>query len=69
MVTPIEEKALPNFQGFQTWLDDKQLLGENILYRGHADSTWKLKAHYIDINFKMFQFTSIRRPPTTYKPS
>ena len=44
MVTPIEEKALPNFQGFQTWLDAKQLLGENILYRGHADSTWKLES-------------------------
>ena len=40
----ITEKKLGDFQEFEKWLDKKQLLNANVLYRGHADSTWKLES-------------------------
>ena len=38
MVTPITEKELGDFQEFEEWLDEKQLLDFDVLYRGHAES-------------------------------
>ena len=44
MVTPIAEEELKDFQEFEKWLDEKSLLDSNVLYRGHADSTWRLES-------------------------
>ena len=44
MVTPIKEEKLGDFQEFEGWLDKKQLLDDEVLYRGHADSTWGLES-------------------------
>lgn len=44
MVTPIVEKPLKNFREFESWLDEKELLSSNVLYRGHAKSTWTLES-------------------------
>ena len=44
MVTPIKEEKLGDFQEFEGWLDKKQLLDAEVLYRGHADSTWELES-------------------------
>ena len=44
MVTPIAELELKNFQEFEKWLDEKGLLDSNVLYRGHAESTWSLES-------------------------
>ena len=44
MVEGIIEKQLGDFQKFEAWLDEQQLLDSNVLYRGHAVSTWKLES-------------------------
>ena len=44
MENGIAEKQLKDFHAFEEWLDDKQLLDSNVLYRGHADSTWTLES-------------------------
>ena len=44
MVKAIEEKELKDFQEFQTWLDDNQLFNSDMLYRGHAESAWRLES-------------------------
>ena len=44
MVEGIIEKKLGDFQKFEEWLDEQQLLDSNVLYRGHADSTWELES-------------------------
>ena len=44
MLTPIKEKKLAGFQEFEEWLDKEQLLNSDVLYRGHADSTWGLES-------------------------
>ena len=44
MVTLISKKEPGGFQEFEEWLNEKQLLDSNVLYRGHADSTWKLES-------------------------
>ena len=44
MVEEITEKKLGDFQEFEKWLDEKQLLDSDVLYRGHAESTWKLES-------------------------
>ena len=45
MVTPIiKGEKLGTFQDFEEWLDKKQLLNANVLYRGHAESTWRLES-------------------------
>ena len=44
MLTPITEKPLGGFQEFEKWLDEEQLLGLDVLYRGHAESTWRLES-------------------------
>ena len=44
MVEQITEKKLGNFQEFEEWLDEKQLLDSDVLYRGHAKSTWSLES-------------------------
>ena len=44
MLTPIAEKQLGDFQEFEDWLDKQQLLDLEVLYRGHAKSTWKLES-------------------------
>ena len=40
----ITEKALDDFQAFERWLDKGRLLGSDVLYRGHGDSTWSLES-------------------------
>ena len=44
MLTPIAEKQLGDFQEFEDWLDKQQLLDLEVLYRGHAESTWRLES-------------------------
>ena len=44
MVTPIKEKKLDNFQAFEKWLEDRQLLNSTVLYRGHGESKWRLES-------------------------
>ena len=44
MVEGITEKKLGDFQEFEEWLDEKQLLDSDVLYRGHAESKWKLES-------------------------
>ena len=44
MVTPVAEKPLDDFRQFEEWLDEKQLLDSDILYRGHGKSTWELES-------------------------
>ena len=44
MVTPIRENKLNDFQEFEKWLDEQRLLDLDVLYRGHADSTWTLES-------------------------
>ena len=44
MVTPIREEKLEAFQEFEEWLVEKQLLDFDVLYRGHAESTWILES-------------------------
>ena len=44
MVEGITEKKLGDFQEFEGWLDKKHLLDAEVLYRGHAKSTWKLES-------------------------
>ena len=44
MVERIATKPLGDFQKFEEWLDEQQLLDSDVLYRGHADSTWKLES-------------------------
>ena len=41
---PITEKQLVDFQEFEDWLDKQQLLDLEVLYRGHAKSTWELES-------------------------
>ena len=47
MVEGITEKKLGDFQEFEDWLDKLQLLDLEVLYRGHAESTWRLEKHTI----------------------
>ena len=44
MVERIATKQLGDFQKFEEWLDEQQLLDSDVLYRGHADSIWKLES-------------------------
>ena len=44
MLTPIAEEKLGTFQDFEGWLDKKHLLDAEVLYRGHAKSTWELES-------------------------
>ena len=44
MVAPITENKLGAFQEFEEWLDEHQLLDSDVLYRGHAESTWSLES-------------------------
>ena len=44
MVEGITEKKLGDFQEFEEWLNEKQLLDSDVLYRGHAENTWKLES-------------------------
>ena len=44
MVEGITEKKLGDFQEFEDWLDKQQLLDLEVLYRGHAESTWRLES-------------------------
>ena len=44
MVEGITAKKLGTFQEFEEWLDEKQLLEQEVLYRGHADSKWGLES-------------------------
>ena len=45
MVTPIiKREKLGDFQEFEGWLDKKHLLDAEVLYRGHAKSTWELES-------------------------
>ncbi len=44
MVTPFKEKQLTTFVEFEKWLDEKQLLGSTVLYRGHRESKWRLES-------------------------
>ena len=44
MVEGITEKKLGDFQEFEEWLDEQQLIEQEVLYRGHAKSTWKLES-------------------------
>ena len=44
MVTPIAKKHLGDFNQFEKWLEEKQLLESDVLYRGHAESTWQLES-------------------------
>ena len=44
METPIAEKQLGDFQEFEEWLDKKRLLDFEVLYRGQAESTWRLES-------------------------
>ena len=40
----IPEKKLRTFKKFEEWLDKQRLLDSEVLYRGHADSAWKLES-------------------------
>ncbi len=44
MVEGITEKKLGDFQEFEEWINEKRLLDSNVLYRGHAESTWRLES-------------------------
>ena len=44
MVTSIIERKLGKFQEFEEWLDKQELLDSEVLYRGHAESTWRLES-------------------------
>ena len=44
VVTPFKEKQLTTFVEFEKWLDEKQLLGSTVLYRGHRESKWRLES-------------------------
>ena len=44
MVTSITELKLGKFQEFEDWLDEQQLFDSDVLYRGHAESTWRLES-------------------------
>ena len=44
MVTPIIREKLGTFQEFEKWLDKQELLDSEVIYRGHAESTWKLES-------------------------
>ena len=74
MVTPIREEKLNAFQDFEKWLDEKQLLGFDVLYRGQAESTWSLEstlyrhqlalaphALHPSLNFPIRKYTSLAK--------
>ena len=44
MVEGITPKKLGTFQEFEEWLDEQQLIEQEVLYRGHADSKWGLES-------------------------
>ena len=43
-MTGIAEKALADFQAFERWLHQEQLVDSHVLYRGHGDSSWSLES-------------------------
>jgi len=43
-MTGIAEKALADFQAFETWLHQERPFDSDVLYRGHGDSTWSLES-------------------------
>ena len=56
MVTSIREEKLDAFQQFEEWLVKEQLLDSEVLYRGHAESTWTLEStlhrHQLALSYK-----------------
>ena len=57
MVIPIDDKELGSFKEFEGWLDNMQLLDSEVLYRGHADSAWKLEStlhrHQLALSYEL----------------
>ena len=65
MVEGITEKKLGDFQEFEDWLDKLQLLDLEVLYRGHAKSTWKLESTLYRHRLTLFKPYRDRRRPNS----
>ena len=68
MVTSITELKLGKFQEFEEWLDEQQLFDSDVLYRGHAKSTWRLESTLYRHRLTLFDesTTAFRLPISDY---